>query len=227
MQSSLAARPSPGRNTQPLLDSFTVALRSQPKNNKLARSPGSTQLSRRLRLPLLFFLACFCSLMPGLLTDYFKPAGKGLDALPLRAASSARVAPVSPRTPCHELHLPPPPTADSLPVPSARLLGSTRPAPEASETGSPLSTSPTPTATYADQDSTLSSPLFNAGLPAAHQATPLSNPDLHPCDGLPAEPEQTPSTSSSPLFNAGLPAAHQAIPLSNPDLHPCDRRTAF
>ena len=127
--------------------------------------------------------------MPGLLTDYFKPADTGLGALSLRAVSSARAptAPASPRTSCHELHLPPPPTADSLPVPSARLLGSTRPAPEVSVTGSPLSTSPTPTATYADQDSTLSSPLFNAGLPAAHQAIPLSNPDLHPCDGLPSE----------------------------------------
>ena len=72
-----------------------------------------------------------------------------------------------------------------------QLLGSAKPTPEAQAAGSPRSTSPTPTASYAD--STLASPLNNAGLPAAHQETPFLNPDLHPCDGLPAEPERSSS----------------------------------
>ena len=43
---------------------------------------------------------------------------------------------------------------------------------------------------------------------------------MHPCDGLPAEPER--SSLASPLNNAGLPAAHQATLFLDPDLHPCD-----
>ena len=77
-----------------------------------------------------------------------------------------------------------------------QLLGSAKPTPEAQAAGSPRSTSPTPTASYAD--STLASPLNNAGLPAAHQATLFLDPDLHPCDGLPAErvPESEDVSSS-------------------------------